>query len=373
MAPRPVETTKMTVAVEKEASTSSSPPLFVCSVAEAGLRATDILMGRGSGPSQNEGNKRFRAVVWETYQEHAQEEQESKRRKGASVNPSAPVWMNAGTKARLCRVVKAKIARLNGRFLQRITSAADVKDDSLVYITRQGVAKNPDGTTTATNRKIYFQIVDDRLVLDKIKQTFRFLMDQQFGKRPHSVPSPGSEDIKARPESGTEASSRDLSSSTTFLPGPLHSNALSQSMNDKLKTSQRSLASSEDILARFRLSQHQPFFPPAPAASLLPPTHLGVLPLDMISSAQVFLRVQQQRREENQRALALLQLMRSQHTMSIGGNMDVTIFERAIAVATAPTTTPQPLAESTLALLCGAARSPSHTMDQKRQSAQKND
>jgi hypothetical protein len=168
MAPRPVEKTKKST------------------VADTSLRANDVLFGRGSGPNQYEGNRRFRSVVWETFQDYLQGEQARHFRQGKMLDSSFPTSLSAGTKSRLCRIVREKITRMHGRFLQKVTSAEAMPHAyyNLICVTQSGECENEDGKGPC--RDTYYKIVDERQVLDKIKQTLRFLLDQKFGRKESS-------------------------------------------------------------------------------------------------------------------------------------------------------------------------------------------
>jgi hypothetical protein len=93
MAPRPVET------IKKKA------------IADTGLRANDVLLGRGSGPSPYECNRHFRKA------KHFDG--------GAKLDRPVPKSLDTDIESRLCRIVQEKITRMDGRFLQKVASAED--------------------------------------------------------------------------------------------------------------------------------------------------------------------------------------------------------------------------------------------------------
>jgi hypothetical protein len=170
MAPRPVETTKERI------------------VGDTGLRANDVLLGRGSGPSQYEGNRRFRDVVWNAIQDYLQGEQARHFHRGEKLEKSFPTSLSTTTKSRLCSIVREKIARIHGRFLRKVTSASVGAttdfDPSMICVTHNEYSKNKDGKKILV--KTYYKIVDEKQVLNKIKQTLRFLLDQKLGRKEHS-------------------------------------------------------------------------------------------------------------------------------------------------------------------------------------------
>lgn len=332
MAPRPVER----IIRDPEGMGTKITP----SNSESGLRATDVLMGRGSGPSQNEGNRRFRAVVWETYQEYEQQEMAAKQQDsgGDGAKSNAPIWMNAGTKGRLCRIVKAKIDRMKGRFLQKVTSAdaGGMDDDSLVCATEPHLketktAESGEAAATVT-KKTFYKIVDDRLVLDKIKQTFRFLLDQKYGRKGSSSDST---------DVGVSVASPDRKETIE------HSSAAGMTSPPK-----------NDLSKLFAQRQQQQRMSPlhgspsnSPLASLLAPEYRTTLSqslvpnntptLDLLSSEQLLLRIQEYRRQEDERALALLRLMRTGASAGAyrsawnPATVNALVIRRAVALAAA--------------------------------------
>jgi hypothetical protein len=274
-------------------------------VADAGLRANDVLLGRGSGPSQYEGNKRFRAVVWETFQNVLHEEQARHNRRGdkLSVDTSFPTTLGTYAKARLCRIVRDKIIRNHGRFLQRVTSGSTAattdSDNSLICVIYNEGSKNKDGKRPYL--KTYYKTVDERQVLNKIKQTLRFLLDREFGRTERSCVG--------------AATAGDDS-----LGGPLF-------------TSAALCQTGQDI--RLALSNVARLVSPRQALPL-PPPHLvqyarnDATALDRITSVQGMLILQErqkQRRQENERALRVLQLLRT------GGDAGIALYQHAGSTA----------------------------------------
>jgi hypothetical protein len=283
MAPRPAETTKKDT------------------VADNCLRANDVLFGRGSGPSQYEGNRRFRSIVWETLQEYLQRQQAKNCGRGEAVYSGNlfPPTITTATKSGLCRIVREKITRMNGRFLQKVTgcSAARVKDADccLVCVTHIEDSKNKDGK--GPHLKTYFKIAEEKLVLNKIKQTLRFLLDQKFGRKE------GADLLRVAGDSfvGDERSGGPILASAAMPVGIL---SQGQTYADALP------ALPNDNVARL-LSAWQAL----PSPPLVIPLALhDATTLDMLTSAQILIILQQrqqQRRQENERAVALLQLLQS--------------------------------------------------------------
>jgi hypothetical protein len=148
-------------------------------ICESGLSDKDILMGRGSGPSQNKGNIWFRGVVWKTYQEYLKEE--------TSQQP-----MDTSAKTRLSKLSLKKITDEGGRFLQKITkNEAKIRkenqdDGGLV------VVLHSDELVSNQHQISFYVRVDEKQVLLKIKQTIRFLVDQRASSSSRTSPSSSS-------------------------------------------------------------------------------------------------------------------------------------------------------------------------------------
>jgi hypothetical protein len=122
------------------------------------LRAADVVMGRGSGPNQRGGNVRFRALVWETF---------TGARSGAP-GSNTRTGMDKLTKKELAQRVLSKVKEGNGRFLQRITQAPK---------THPGENRDENDE----KRGAVYVEVPDKKVIEKIKQTYRFLRSQKSG------------------------------------------------------------------------------------------------------------------------------------------------------------------------------------------------
>jgi hypothetical protein len=148
-------------------------------ICESGLSDKDILMGRGSGPSQYKGNIWFRGVVWKTCEEYLKEE--------TSQQP-----MDTSVKTRLSKLSFKKITDEGGRFLQKITKneAKILKDnqddDGLV------VVLHSDELVSNQHQTSFYVRVDEKQVLLKIKQTIRFLVDQRESSSSTTSPSSSS-------------------------------------------------------------------------------------------------------------------------------------------------------------------------------------
>jgi hypothetical protein len=270
MAPRPVET------IKKKA------------IADIGLRANDVLFGRGSGPSQYEGNRRFRCVVWETLQDYIQGEQAKHFHRNEKLDSSLPTSLSTGIKSRLCRIVHQKITRMDGRFLQKVTSAEDMTkaENRLICVTHNEDGKEPYGST-------YYKVVNKKKVLEKIRQTLRFLLDQKFGRKERSDCVKVTEAITV----GVESSGVPSSASAIIPAGILSQH---QNLQDT------SLASPNDVVVRL-----QPECPALSPSSVAFARH-NATTLDILTNTQMLLILhqrQQQRRQDIERVLCLLQVV----------------------------------------------------------------
>jgi hypothetical protein len=259
-------------------------------VADTDCRPNDVLFGRGSGASQHEGNRRFRGIVWETFQAHLQGEQARHCCRGEKLDGSFPNSLCTTTKSRICHVVIEKISKMNGRFLQKVTSA------STAATTDNEESNNEVGKESSLTT---YRIVDERQVLNKIKQTLRFLLDQKYGrnKRSHFV-------------RGVTAATagRGKSGETSFASPATPTGVLYQGQ----AVQDTALALPNDVVAQL-LSKWQALpLPPSRALPhlLVPLQRRSVTSLDMDIPTQAMLILQQRqqrRRKEKERTLALLQ------------------------------------------------------------------
>jgi hypothetical protein len=270
MAPRPVETTKKKIVEDK------------------GLRAHDVLLGRGSGPSQYKGNVRFRCVVWETFQDYLQGEQARHYRGGGKQDSLLPASVNAATKARLCRLVREKVTRLQGRFLQKVTlcSAESTDADSCLICVHHNQDEHGKGPQVTT----YYKIADEKLVLNKIKQTLRFLLDQKFGRKERS-------DVVRVTEAsfvGVERSGGPMLASAAMPAGTLSQGHTGPHVPQVLPN---------DTIARLLSTCHQPL-PPPPV--VIPHVRYDAITPGMLPPAQSYLQQRQQQQRQQQEALGIL-------------------------------------------------------------------
>jgi hypothetical protein len=142
------------------------------------------------------------------------------------------------------------------------------------------------------------EVVNKRKVLEKIKQTFRFLLDQKFGQKKRSACAR----VTAALNVGDE-SPGGPSSSSALIPAGI----LSQSQSSK----DIPLSSPNDFVAR-----------PLSESNALPPSFLSfarhdATTLDVFTNTQVLLILQQrqqQRQQENERVIGLLQLLQTRNT-----------------------------------------------------------
>ena len=171
------------------------------------IREYDVLMGRGSGPNRHSGNIHFRAIVGEVFDEFLSKHGSDRTMIGDS--GSDMLRIDPSTKNRLAQAVLDKITiEKNGRFLQKLNkkelSEAIKKDEhrhlikarafSLMdaamanTVTAESVAAEGDDRDESPalekcagfnpNAVVYYRIIPEKQILAKIKQTFRFLRDQ---------------------------------------------------------------------------------------------------------------------------------------------------------------------------------------------------
>jgi hypothetical protein len=281
MAPRPVETSKKRI------------------VGHTGLRANDVLLGRGSGPSQYEGNRRFRGVVWNAFQEYLQGEQARHFHRGEKLERSFPTSLSTSTKSRLCSIVREKISLMHGRFLRKVTSASVGAttdfDPSIICVSHNEYSKNKDGKKTFV--KTYYKIVDEKQVLNKIKQALRFLLEQKLGRKEHA-------DVAKMAEATT--SGDENSGGQSFASAVTPVGILSQGQTGQV----RAPAFPNDNLGRlFSACQALPSSP-----VLAPIAWHDTTSFDVLTSTHLMLLLQQRRQQqnpENERTLGLLQFLRT--------------------------------------------------------------
>lgn len=155
----------------------------------ASLREYDVLMGRGSGPNRHAGNIHFRAIVGEVF-DNFLEKHDISVDDGSGGSEMARI--DPSTKNRLAQAVLDKITiSKKGRFLQNLSSKElfDAKKDgsisklvkaraSSIDAASMSDEEDQDGEERTVNSIDYYKIVSEKQVLAKIKQTFRFLRDQ---------------------------------------------------------------------------------------------------------------------------------------------------------------------------------------------------
>lgn len=149
----------------------------------ASIREYDVLMGRGSGPNRHAGNVHFRAIVGEVFDQFL-EKQDTCVEGGSGGSELARI--DPTTKNRLAQAVLDKITiSKKGRFLQKLSKKElfDANKDGSIskLVKARGSSldeEEQDGDERTVNSVDYYKIVSEKQVLAKIKQTFRFLRDQ---------------------------------------------------------------------------------------------------------------------------------------------------------------------------------------------------
>lgn len=170
------------------------------------IREYDVLMGRGSGPNRHSGNIHFRAIVGEVFDEFLSKHGHSDRSLMGD-GGSDMLRIDPSTKNRLAQAVLDKITlEKKGRFLQKMNKkelmeAIEKGEDGDLIKARAvslmdtamatAVPTDPDAVKAAADGKsgdsngktvvhavVYYKIIPEKQILAKIKQTFRFLRDQ---------------------------------------------------------------------------------------------------------------------------------------------------------------------------------------------------
>lgn len=173
------------------------------------IREYDVLMGRGSGPNRHSGNIHFRAIVGEVFDDFLSKHGSDRTMIGDS--GSDMLRIDPSTKNRLAQAVLDKITiEKKGRFLQKLnkkelSEAIKKGDDKHLIkarafslmdaamantVTPESVAEKEEGDDKDEsqalekcggfnpNAVVYYRIIPEKQILAKIKQTFRFLRDQ---------------------------------------------------------------------------------------------------------------------------------------------------------------------------------------------------
>jgi hypothetical protein len=114
------------------------------------LFSHDVLLGRGTGPNEHQGNKHLRSIV-------------AKFQKDYDKSPSRKGRHEVAMKT------LREIKKNKGRFLERAASA------------NAGAANDED---SSTGNPVYYFVVDDKKAINKIKQAFRYnIQTTKYTKR----------------------------------------------------------------------------------------------------------------------------------------------------------------------------------------------
>jgi len=168
------------------------------------LREYDVLMGRGSGPNRHVGNIHFRAIVREVFDDFL----DNHAGDGSGLNNRTEMLrIDPSTKNRLAQAVLDKITlEKKGRFLQKLTKkeileatkkgtssdliraransmdaaamAAEAAAAATGSSADSGYDDDSNSLDSVVNAVVYYKIIPEKQILAKIKQTFRFLRDQ---------------------------------------------------------------------------------------------------------------------------------------------------------------------------------------------------
>jgi hypothetical protein len=163
-----------------------------------GLQATDVVLGRGSGPNSLSGNVRFRALVTGVLEGYLEGQ-----RRAAGNDPAwlGSVSMTASTKNSLCSDVMALVRQHRLRFLRAVTAAqweeARVTSPASVVRVetrdegadgRGGLLSLPNfgppagllgGNDQTGSPYLHFQVVTEARVRAKIKMNLRFQLESR--------------------------------------------------------------------------------------------------------------------------------------------------------------------------------------------------
>ncbi|KAG7345752.1 hypothetical protein IV203_033283 [Nitzschia inconspicua] len=198
---------------------------------------------------------------------------------------------------------------MNGRFLQEVASADVVIDDSLVCVT--------SGNGRSSSCRTYYKVVKDYQVINKIKQAFRFLFNQMFGRKGHS---------------------EHLSETGTIFSNVVTTDAIFSFDRHTTQSPLIRTNTTPQITGVMSVIAHRP---PAPLNNIMsePPSTFaqqGSMSMKAFaSSEQMTQLVGRQRRDEYERATVLLQRARSRLPV-VSGNMDAIVLHRAIIRASIP-------------------------------------
>lgn len=173
-----VDDTKITTSSPSPHSTGGTDSAYNKSSSAAveddhvGLRPTDILLGRGSGANQSEGNTQFRNTVWDTFKEYLLEHRKKEATTGGGENTTIEDTdealfrpLDAATKNQLARRILHKIHANNGRFLRRLSRL-----EAQRVVLGEAIAGEANS--------MYVEITSKKAV-EKIKQSLRFQIDQR--------------------------------------------------------------------------------------------------------------------------------------------------------------------------------------------------
>jgi len=180
------------------------------------IREYDVLMGRGSGPNRHTGNIHFRDIVGDVFDDFLSKHGSSRSMIGDNGSDIVLLRIDPSTKNRLAQAVLDKITlEKNGRFLQKLnkreiadaikkgTEGKLIKARAVTFmdVAMTSVAMATVATTESdmeqvggdeiaatpvdsshekvgANAVVYYKIIPEKQILAKIKQTFRFLRDQ---------------------------------------------------------------------------------------------------------------------------------------------------------------------------------------------------
>jgi len=180
------------------------------------IREYDVLMGRGSGPNRHTGNIHFRDIVGDVFDDFLSKHGSSRSMIGDNGSDIVLLRIDPSTKNRLAQAVLDKITlEKNGRFLQKLnkreiadaikkgTEGKLIKARAVTFmdVAMTSVAMATVATTESDMEQVggdeiaatpvdsshekvgadavvYYKIIPEKQILAKIKQTFRFLRDQ---------------------------------------------------------------------------------------------------------------------------------------------------------------------------------------------------
>ena len=113
----------------------------------------DVLLGRGSGPNDHEGNIKFRDMI-----NHRKQEYRS--------------TSNRQSKALIAKEVAGQVYEKGGRFLRKLNQR-DALKQLPILLSKSGTTKEEAEEDSAEGPRDVYEVQDNKTVLEKAKQALR--------------------------------------------------------------------------------------------------------------------------------------------------------------------------------------------------------